>query len=69
MPLAAISGSSRSPCVELGLVNTESDAIPPAVSLWLPTVSRLKPLWLTNSSSGPLPAASQIVGYGQCRAR
>src|SRR5665647_1416964 len=69
VPLAAISGSSRSECDELGFLKTVSEAIPEAVSLWLPTLSRLKPLWLTYSVAGPLPEASQIVGYGQCRTR
>jgi hypothetical protein len=61
-PFAAISGSSRSPCDEIGLRNTESEAMAEASSLWLPTVNRLKPLRFTYSVLTPLPAASQIVG-------
>ena len=44
VPFAAISGSSRSPCVDAGLRNTESPDIAAAVSSWLPTASELKPL-------------------------
>ena len=40
-PLAAISGSSRSLCVDARLRKTESLAATPAVSLWLPTVRLL----------------------------
>src|SRR6266540_882444 len=65
VPFAAISGSSRSLCDELGFLKTESLASAPAESSWLATVSLLKPLWLTNSELDPFPAASQIVGYGQ----
>src|SRR4051812_5902556 len=67
VPLAAISGSSRSPWVDAGLRKIVLPDIAVAVSSWLPTDMLLKPLWLTNSSSGPLPEASMIVGYGERR--
>jgi hypothetical protein len=41
VPLAAISGNSRSPWVLAGLRNTELPDMAPAVSSWLPTTSPL----------------------------
>ena len=57
VPLAAISGISRSPWSLAGLRNTVVDDIDEASSLWLPTVRLLYVLWLTNSSVGGLIVA------------
>ena len=40
VPFAAISGSSRSPWLEVGFRKTESEDIPPAESSWFP-IARL----------------------------
>src|SRR5215207_2028703 len=68
VPFAAISGSSRSLCADDGFRKQDVPDIAPAESSWFATVSLLNPLWLTNSVLEPLPAASTIVGYGQCSA-
>jgi len=61
VPLAVMSGSSRSRVGDAGLRNTESPDMAPAVSSWLPTTRQLNVLWLTYPSEGGLMPSESMA--------